>query len=148
MKIEEVLHLWKVDSRIDQSRLDEESVKTPMLHAKYLEILSGVRVKLNKEKTKLKKSELQTKRWLSGKMTKEEMDELKWEYDPWKGESKPMKSEMDAHVRVQPWIIEQTECVIELDIMHDSLVDIVSNLTWRHQSIRNAIDFMRFTSGS
>lgn len=147
MKLSELLNMWKVDAKIDQSKLDEESINTSILHSRYLEILSGVKITLKRERTKQKKIELQVKRWLLGKMTKEEMDELGWEYDPWKGESKPMKSEIDSHVNIQPIVIEQSNRTTELEVMHDALIDIVNNLNWRHQSIRNSIDFMRFTSG-
>ena len=41
---------WVEDSKIDRELLDEESIKTPQLHSKYLKYLSDVRLlRLKKE---------------------------------------------------------------------------------------------------
>ena len=38
--LETILQMWKEDSVIDDMNLDHASQQTPMLHAKYLEMLS------------------------------------------------------------------------------------------------------------
>ncbi len=91
-----------------------QSLNTPSLHAKYLELLNEKRLSLKsyevKYNTLLKKKWL----WYTDKLSKEEIDELGWSYDPF-------------------------ECV-------DALKEILNIITWRHQSIKNAIDWLKFTN--
>ena len=43
-----ILDMWSSDSVIGQSSLDESSRQTPVLHAKYLELLSLAKLRLKK----------------------------------------------------------------------------------------------------
>ena len=38
MNVEEILEMWKKDSKIDEVDLDLTSSETPKLHSKYLEL--------------------------------------------------------------------------------------------------------------
>ena len=147
MKIEEILAEWKKDSPLNQAKLDEESINTAMLHAKYLEIYSAVKIKHARMKSKLKALELDKRRYLKGLMTREEMDDMGWDYDPWKGLARPMKSEMDDYIKVDPEMAEYGLKMKECEIMIEALHDIMQHIQWRHSHVKNAIDFMRFQAG-
>ena len=43
-----ILDMWSSDSVIGQTSLDESSRQTPILHAKYLELLSLAKLKVKK----------------------------------------------------------------------------------------------------
>ena len=68
INIENVLSEWQKDSVINQSKLDESSVDTAKLHAKYLQWLALSKLQLKKaqmnQKTLLKENgvEAQTKK--------------------------------------------------------------------------------------
>ena len=47
MTLDELHDLWDADCKIDDDRLDRESVKTPNLHAKYLRYLIQHKMKLS-----------------------------------------------------------------------------------------------------
>ena len=48
--LDDVQHEWTIDSKIDPELLDEESIKIPQLHSKYLKYLSDVKLlKIKKE---------------------------------------------------------------------------------------------------
>ena len=147
MTVEELLLEWKKDSEVKKSKLDDESIKTAMLHAKYLEVHSAVKVRYNKLRARLKDLEFEKRRWLKGTMTKEEMDDRDWDYDPWKGMSKPMKSEMDDHLFADSDVKKVVEKLKDTEVLLETLESIMQNIQWRHQSIKNAIDFMRFQAG-
>ena len=78
----EIQELWKKDCQIDDIELDASSLKVPQLHAKYAELLSSKRLIQIQYEHQLK--DLQKDKWLwyTGKMSKEELDEREWEYDP------------------------------------------------------------------
>jgi len=147
MKVEDLLLEWKKDSEINKSKLDDESIKTAMLHAKYLEIHSAVKIRYNKLRARLKDLEFEKRRWLKGTMTKEEMDDRDWDYDPWKGMSKPMKSEMDDHLFADGDVKKVVERLKDTEVLLETLESIMQNIQWRHQSIKNSIDFMKFQAG-
>jgi hypothetical protein len=147
MKVEDLLLEWKKDSEINKSKLDDESIKTAMLHAKYLEIHSAVKIRYNKLRARLKDLEFEKRRWLKGTMTKEEMDDRDWDYDPWKGMSKPMKSEMDDHLFADSDVKKVVERLKDTEVLLETLESIMQNIQWRHQSIKNSIDFMKFQAG-
>ena len=54
MRLEEILDLWTQDSQIDDTDLDAESLKIPVLHGKYLKYLYNERLKLRSLKIKYK----------------------------------------------------------------------------------------------
>ncbi len=146
--LEGILDQWKIDCVIDEMNLDSASIETAKLHAKYLELLSYTKLNLRKLDNEFKI--LLRDKWMyyEGKLTKEEMDERKWDYDPFKGMSKPLKSNMDyyydadEHVQLIQSKIEYHKTV------KDTLEEIINNLKWRHSQIKNIIDWRRFTSGA
>ena len=50
IKLEQILEYWKTDSIIDDSKPHQELISTPLLHAKYVEILSQHRLAAQKAK--------------------------------------------------------------------------------------------------
>ena len=48
MDLKMILDMWSSDCVIGQTSLDESSRQTPMLHAKYLELLSTTKLRLKK----------------------------------------------------------------------------------------------------
>ena len=51
MTIDEIMTMWENDSHIDDTDLDNESLKIPNLHQKYLNIYSKEKRKLSDLKT-------------------------------------------------------------------------------------------------
>ena len=145
--IEEILREWDADSPISKEHLDDESARIPKLHSKYLQILSGVRVGLNKRRQKMERLKLAKKEWMAGRMTKEEIERRGWEYDPFKGASKPMKSEFNEWISADDDVQVLQAEIDSYRLLEDTLLDIMNNINWRHQSIRNAIDWTKFQAG-
>tara|TARA_X000001382_G_scaffold15202_1_gene9742 strand:- start:74 stop:520 length:447 start_codon:yes stop_codon:yes gene_type:complete len=148
MTIEELLLEWKKDSEINKAKLDDESIRSAILHSKYLEMHAAVKIKYHRIKSKLKDLEMSKRKWLKGSMSREEMDERNWDYDPWKGLAKPLKSEMDDYIMVDKDVSSLIDKLKETEIMLETLESILNNVTWRHQHIKNALDFMKFQSGA
>ena len=46
MKIEDIIGMWQDDVKIDETELSRESIRTPILHGKYLKHFSEQRLKL------------------------------------------------------------------------------------------------------
>lgn len=148
MTLDEILTLWKEDSKIDEVNLDTTSIKSASLHAKYLE-LYGIS-KLRYKKKDLEMAHLKKDKWLyyNGKMTKAEMDQRGWNYDPFHGMAKPLKSDMEMFYETDADISKLRLTMDYQQTIIDTLKDILDNIKWRHSTIKNILDFRRFTSGS
>lgn len=148
MTLDEILTLWKHDSKIDEVNLDTTSIQSASLHAKYLELYSIS--KLRYKKKDLEMAHLKKDKWLyyNGKMTKAEMDSRGWNYDPFAGMAKPLKSDMEMFYETDPDISKLRLTMEYQQTIVDTLKDILDNIKWRHSTIKNILDFRRFTSGS
>ena len=146
MNLENVLEMWKKDSNIDEMQLDESSKDSAKLHAKYLEFVTHNRLDLKKREMEFKV--LLKDKWLhyNGKMSKEDIDDRGWDYDPLNG-LKVLKGDMDYYYDSDP-DIQKAQARIEcLKTTADTLKEILDNVKWRHQTIKNMIEWRKFTSG-
>ena len=144
--LQEILKMWKEDSVIDDMNLDEASRQSAKLHSKYLELLSVNRLKLKKLELEFKV--ILRDKWLhlNGKMSKEDIDEKGWDYDPLKGLT-VLKGDMDYYYDSDPAIQEHQAKMQYLEELCSTLKEILENVKWRHQNIKNMIEWRKFTSG-
>jgi hypothetical protein len=147
MSLNDILESWKKDSVIDEHALDDVTIETSKLHAKYLEIFTLSKLQLRKKEMELE--QIRKDKWLyyTGKMTQVEMDKRGWAYDPFQGMSKPLKSEMEMYYSTDADIVKARSAIEYQKSIIDSLEEIMGNIRWRHTHIKNIIDFRKFTSG-
>ena len=146
-ELDRILEEWSDDCKIDNVHLDETSRKTPVLHSKYLSLLSQAKLQLKKYEFKLKS--LLKDKWLyyNGKMSQEDIIGKGWDPDPFDG-LKVLKGEMEHYYDSDPEIQKSEELIQYWKTVIDTLTEIVSNLNWRHQTIGNIIRWKQFESGS
>jgi c-di-GMP-related signal transduction protein len=144
--LESILTEWQKDCEISQHQLDEVSRQTPSLHAKYLQYLALAKLQLkrseNCQKTLLKQKFL----YYNGKMSQEEIVATGWELDPFNG-LRMLKGEMDYYYDSDPEIQKSEEKILYHKTLIESLSNIVDTLKWRHQTIKNMIDWRKFEAG-
>lgn len=147
MNIETILKEWERDCKIDNSSLDETSRQTPMLHAKYLKMLSEA--KMNLRHLELQQKVLLKDKWLyyNGKMSKEEIEDRGWEFDPFNG-LRVLKGEMDYYYDSDTDIQKSERKIQYWKTVIETLSEIVDNIKWRHQTISNIIKWKMFEAGA
>jgi|TARA_B100000925_G_C21777587_1_gene374824 hypothetical protein len=146
MTLDEIHEMWKRDSQLDEMNLDNASRDAAKLHSKYLELHSHA--KLHVKKLELDFKVLLRDKWLwyNGKMPKEKIDELGWKYDALDG-LKILKGEMDYYYDADQHI-QEAQAKIELyKTQVETFKEILENIKWRHQTIKNMIEWRKFTSG-
>jgi len=84
--------------------------------------------------------------WYNGKMTKDEIDARGWDYDPLNG-LKVLKGDMDYFYNSDEHIQTAKMKIDYLKELVSTLEEIISNIRWRHQNIKNIIEWRKFTSG-
>jgi len=146
MDLKMILDMWSSDSVIGQSSLDESSRQTPILHAKYLKLLSLAKLKVKKAEQDQKI--LLKDKWLyyNGKMDQDQIVDKGWKPDPFDG-LKILKGEMDYYYDSDPEIQQSVEKIEYLKTIIDTLNEIMNNINWRHQTISNMIKWRIFESG-
>jgi c-di-GMP-related signal transduction protein len=146
IQLEDLIEMWKQDSVIDEMNLDDASRQSASLHSKYLELLSIN--KLKKKKLEMDFQTLLKDKWLwyNGKMSKAEMDQKGWDYDPMNG-LKVLKGDMDRFYNSDPDIQKAQAMIDYYKLMIETLEEIMGNIRWRHQNIKNMIEWRKFTSG-
>ena len=146
LNIDDVLSQWKKDSVIDEMNLDDTSRESAKLHSKYLEMYSVSKLQLKRKEAELQRLLKDKWLWYNGKMSKDEMDERGWDYDPLNG-LKVLKGEMDHFYNSDKDISNLNQQIEYLKILVETLGEIMENIKWRHQNIKNIIEWSKFTSG-
>jgi c-di-GMP-related signal transduction protein len=138
--------MWKIDSEIEEMNLDEASRQTPKLHSKYLELYSLAKLQL--KKVEMNQKILLKDKWLyyNGKMDQKTLQAKGWNPDPLDG-LKILKGDMDYYYDSDPEIQRSEELIQYYKTVVETLSDITDNIKWRHQTIRNMIEWRKFTSG-
>lgn len=147
LNINDIFEMWKKDSKIDDMNLDDATRDAAKMHSKYLEMLTTTKLQEKRLNSQLKKLLKDKWLWYNGKMSKEDIDSRGWEYDPFKGISKPLKGEMDIWYNSDSEISHLNDKLEYLKTIIETLEEIMQTIKWRHQSIRNMIDWRKFTSG-
>ena len=141
MDLEQLQEQADKDLKINDSELDLESIKTPQLHNKYLKHLTKFKLMLSRAESELhiKKRE-------------------KWEYytgkaDPSVYIEKPfnlkiLRQDVDKYIDSDEEVIRAKQKVDYLNTVVDFLDRSIRQITNRTFTIKNAIDWKKFTSGA
>ena len=141
MDLEQLQEQADKDLKINDSELDLESIKTPQLHNQYMKHLTKFKLMLSRAESELhiKKRE-------------------KWEYYTGKADStvyvekpfnlKILRQDVDKYIDSDEEVIRAKQKVDYLNTVVDFLdrsIKQISNTTF---TIKNAIDWKKFTSGA
>ena len=144
--LEAIIEMWKKDSVIDEMNLGDASRESAKLHSKYLELYSVNKLKLRRLEMEFKVLLRDKFMHYNGKLSQEELKDKNWAPDPLNGLT-VLKGDMDKWYDSDPLIQGHQSKIVYAQEMVDTLKEIMENIKWRHQSIKNAIDWHKFTSG-
>ena len=141
MDIEQLQEQADKDLKINDSELDIESLKTPQIHNKYMKHLTKFKLMLSRADSELhiKKRE-------------------KWEYYTGKADStvyvekpfnlKILRQDVDKYIDSDEEVIKAKQKVDYLTTVVDFLDRSIRQISNRTFTIKNAIDWKKFTSGA
>ena len=141
MTLEELQLMVDKDLKINDTELDLESLKTPQLHNKYCKELTKFKLLLTKAEDDVRT-----------------MRRTKWEYytgkaDPQVYAEKPfdlkiLKTDIDKYLDSDQELQRLSQKVSYLQVTVDFLDRTIRTITNRTFTIKNAIDWRKFTSGA
>jgi len=143
MKIEEILELWEVDSKIDRTEIGNEAVVIPKLHHKYYSIYVTEKLLLRKQEAEFKQLKLDKYEFLT-QGPNEETKDKGWRLPP-KGmvlkTDVPMYMDADEDVVSMSLRIGYQQEKLEL---LDSIIKTIMN---RGYLLKTALEWQKFTMG-
>jgi hypothetical protein len=143
MKLEDIIQQWEQDVKIDRTELDAESIKIPSLHNKYYKIYIKEKIQLKAEEQDYKLYYKLKHEYYTGKLSKQDLDENGWE--PFQF---VLKNDLSIYLEADK---DLSEKLLKLQVQKEKvqfLEDIIKTLNGRGFLIKNAVDFIRFTSGN
>lgn len=144
MNIEELQETWDKDCEIDDNYLGEHATKTPKLHAKYIKILIGVKLKYTKLQSDYNLLRKAKFRYYRGELSRDELNEYGWEQ--WQG-VKPMKNEMDEFLTGDNDLNSLDIKMKYLEAMIYLLESILGQIKARDWQLKTAVEWKKFLAG-
>lgn len=145
MNIEQLQEEWAKDCSIDDDHLDRESVRTPNLHAKYLNHLIAFKMKHAAHTTDYNGLRVKKFRYYRGELSRAELEMNGWEQ--WQG-IKPLRNEMDEFLNGDQDLIKAKMKIDYLKGIIEYLESVLNQIKGRDWQIRNSIEWKKFISGA
>ena len=141
MNLEEIQELVDKDLKINDSELDLESIKTPQIHNKYMKLLTKFKLMLSRNESEFHIIKKQKWEYYTGKA------------DPSVYAEKPfnlkiLRQDVDKYIDSDEDIIKLKQKSDYLNTVVDFLDRTVRQISNRTFTIKNAIDWKKFTSGA
>lgn len=143
MTLDEIFDNWSEDSKIRKTDLDDESLKIPLLHSKYLKMHTTERLSLHRLETEYKTLYKLKNDYFSGSLDLATIKEYGWEPNP----RLILKSDLNMHIDADA-DIQRLSLKIGLQREKVSALDsIIKTVTNRGFQISNAINYMKLMNG-
>lgn len=133
--------MWNEDSKIDPDNLHTESLNIPVLHSKYYDIYNTLMLLRKKAEQQRKNIRHERYEYFSGKADPEVYID-----DPFPKkirDKETMQKYLDADTKLSGVSLK----IEYYEVMLRFIEEILKQITNRTYQIKNAIEFMRFSSG-
>ena len=140
--LEQVLKYWEKDAEMDQTEPGKELLRIPILHNKYLSILTKHKIAAKKahfDYLRLRKVKID---YYSGRLTQEELQERGWE--PFQF---VLKSDIAAYLEGDDDLIKMLEKKVYHEECVSVLESILNELKQRTWQLRDFISWEKFIGG-
>ena len=141
MTLEELQELAERDLKINETELDLESLKTPQLHNKYLKHLNNFKLLLTRAESEFWSIKREKWEYYTGKSSPEVYKQKPFNL-------KILRSDVDKYLESDEDMIKAKQKIKYLETVVDYLDRTIKQITNRTFTIKNAIDWRKFTSGA
>ena len=137
----QIQKMWEQDSKIDPDNLHTESLNIPILHAKYYDLYNNLILLRKKAEQQRKNIRHERYEYFSGKADPEVY--VKNHFPKKIRDKDTMQKYLDADEKLSNSSLK----IDYYDTMLKYLEEILKQISNRTYQIKNAIEFMRFSSG-
>jgi hypothetical protein len=144
MDIETIKKMVEQDMKIDDLNLDLESLRSPQLHGKYLNLLHDESLSLHK--ANIEQKELRRLKWeyYLGKIDQETLDEKGWQ--PFG--LKILRTDIDVYLDSDKDLLRMEARIHYLKEKVKYLESVLQSIGRRGWDIKSAIEWKKFMSGA
>jgi len=139
--LDDIKSQWSEDSKIDSDLLDEESIKIPQLHSKYLNYLSDVRLLKRRKESEYKILLKEKLEYYTGKA-----DQSVYQEKPF--DLKVLKTDLGLYMDSDSELQLLQARIDYYDEILFFLEKVISCINNRGFQIKNSIDWQKFMQGS
>lgn len=129
---------------MDQSNLGHEATRNALLHSKYINKLSNVKLLLRKAEVDYLRLRKDKYRYFKGEMTRAELDERNWVQ--YQGRV-PLKTEMEEYLTTDADMIRLTDKTEYLKVLQYTLESIMKAISSRGWEIKSGIEWEKIKNG-
>jgi hypothetical protein len=144
MKLEDIQNDWAKDCVVDQTNLGHESTRNALLHSKYINKLSNVKLLLRKAEVDYLKLRKDKYRYFKGEMTKDELAERGW--FQYQGRV-PLKTEMEEYLTTDSDMMRLTDKTEYLKVLQYTLESILKAISSRGWEIKTGVEWTKIQNG-
>ena len=141
MGLEKLQELADKDLKINDTELDLESLKTPQLHNKYLKFLTKFKLMLSRAEGDLMKTKAELWEYYTGKADASVYAEKPFNF-------KLLRQDVDQYIQSDERYVMAKQKVDYLNTTIQFLDSTIRQISNRGFTIKNAIDWRKFTSGA
>ncbi|MGE5862463.1 MAG: recombination mediator protein UvsY [Nitrososphaerales archaeon] len=145
LKLDEIIDMWQEDKVVDETSAHTALLNIPILHGKYLEILSKHRIRALKVKFDYSRMKQIRREYFLGNLDKETLDEYGWE--PFQL-ALGNKANIDIYLEADDNLIK----LLEKKAYHEECVQvcetILKELNSRTFQLREYLQHSRFLAGN
>ena len=139
--LETLQRMWNEDSKIDPDNLHTESLNIPVLHSKYYDIYNTLMLLRKKAEQQRKNIRHERYEYFSGKSDPEVY--INNPFPKKIRDKETMQKYLDADTKLSGVSLK----IEYYEVMLRFIEEILKQITNRTYQIKNAIEFMRFSSG-
>jgi len=140
--LEQILKYWEKDAVIDQTEPSKELIRIPILHSKYLQILTKHKIASKKAFFDFQRMKKVKWEYYTGKLSQEQLEEFGWE--PFQF---TLKSDVSTYLDADGDLIKLQEKKVYHEEVVTALESIMNELKQRTWQIRDFIQWERFVGG-
>lgn len=140
--LEQILKYWEKDSVIDETEPSKELIRIPILHSKYLNILTKHKIASKKAFFDFQRMKKTKWEYYTGKMSEEQLEQFGWE--PFQF---TLKSDVTTYLDADADLIKLQEKKIYHEEVVTVIESIMSELKSRTFQLRDYISWEKFVGG-
>jgi hypothetical protein len=143
MTLDEIFENWTIDSKISKTELDDESIRTSLLHSKYLKMYSAEKLTLYKLEAEYKSLLKLKTEYFAGTLDTQTIKEKGWEPN----QKIILKGDINIHIEADQDI---QKISLKMGLQREkiyALESILKSISNRGFQINNAINWQKLMSG-
>ena len=140
MNLKTIFAEWKNDSLMDENAISQEALKIPVLHSKYLTMLSHCRLEYKNLLEEKRKLELTLEDYYEGRIDGKDIGRSPWQMEE-------TKARIEKRIITDPEVVELNLKIAREEEKVLVLKEIINNINQRNFQLKVSLDYLKWSNG-